>query len=134
LPVAGADIDLDNGQALCRPCGEPFRLPESPPAALVPASTAAVVYRPTDLPLREHREGGDFQLALRATPVNGAAVGSVSPASNAGTWLWGVRALTASGQSVLLPLELGSEEHARYLAARLERELEQARAPRSYRS
>jgi hypothetical protein len=75
--VAGADIDLAAGQALCRPCGELFPLATAPSSDTLVPSTAAPVtlYRPIDLQLREARDEGGVRLSLR--PVAGSTVALV---------------------------------------------------------
>jgi hypothetical protein len=63
--VAGVDIDLAAGQALCRPCGAPFALASAPSSdALVPATAApATLSRPSDL-FNETRDAEGVCLAV----------------------------------------------------------------------
>jgi hypothetical protein len=58
---------------------------------------------------------------------------AVAPLQRGAMTLWGLRVLTADNQALLLPLELPAQDHAQYLAVRLNRALEEARTPRTYR-
>jgi hypothetical protein len=69
-------------------------------------------------------------LALPLAALRGFAAALMAGRS---TWAWGLRVFTIDNQSLLLPLELPLEEQARSLAARLNRALEEARTPQTYR-
>jgi len=63
--IAGADIDLDRGLGICRPCGELVPLPGS--SALVPAFAPAVparLYKPESFRLTERYDGDRYEALL----------------------------------------------------------------------
>lgn len=60
--IAGADIDLERGLGVCRPCGELVPLPGS--SALAPASPARL-YKPESFRLTERYDGERYEAVLR---------------------------------------------------------------------
>jgi hypothetical protein len=66
-PVAGADIDLQHRQALCRPGGELFELEAPMQQALAvvrPAPIARQAFRPAQLRWSEQQSDGQLQAVV----------------------------------------------------------------------